>query len=52
MARLEAVGLGLPELPLVVVPHPIMTRSPEELKEIAEGLLPRVVEAALEGSAG
>jgi hypothetical protein len=48
MARLEAEGMGLPELPMVVAPHPLMTRTPAELKEIAAALLPLVVDAALE----
>jgi hypothetical protein len=48
MARLEAEGMGLPELPMVIVPHPLMTRTSAELKQIAEALLPAVVDAALE----
>lgn len=48
MARLEAEGMGLPELPMVIVPHPLMTRTSAELKHIAEALLPAVVDAALE----
>ncbi len=47
MAKLEAMGMGLPELPIVVTPHPLMTRTQAELRGMAEALLPRVVEAAL-----
>ena len=49
MARVESDGMGLPDLPMVVVPHPLMTRTPAELTQIAEALLPQVVDAALEG---
>jgi hypothetical protein len=48
MARVEAEGMGLPELPIVVVPHPLMTRTPAELKAIADSLLAAVVQAALQ----
>ncbi len=48
MARIEAQGMGLPELPIVVVPHPLMTRTQAELREIAEALLSEVVDAALQ----
>lgn len=47
MARVESEGMGLPELPMVVVPHPLMTRTLAELTGIAEELLPLVVDAAL-----
>lgn len=40
--------MGLSELPIVVVPHPLMTRTPAELKAIADSLLPAVVQAALQ----
>jgi hypothetical protein len=49
MARMEAMGLGLPELPVVVVPHPLMTRSEAELTKMAIALLPQVVAKALRG---
>lgn len=50
MAKVESMGMGLPELPIVVVPHPLMTRTPAELSEMAEALLPRIVDAALQRS--
>lgn len=35
LARAEAAGLGLPELPILVVPHPVAGRSRQSL--LAEG---------------
>ena len=50
MARVEAAGLGLPDLPLAIVPHPLLTRTREELKSIAALLVSDVAEAATNGA--
>ncbi len=35
----------MPDLPFVVVPHPVATRSDAELREIAIGLVPAMLRA-------
>ena len=45
LAQMEARSLGIENLPLVAVPHPMATRTAEEAIAIAEAL----VEAVLEG---
>ena len=37
--------LGLPGLPVVFLPHPMMTRTPEEIEEIADQVLGEIVES-------
>lgn len=39
LARAEAAAFGLPSLPILVVPHPVGTRSAEVLREWGEGLI-------------
>jgi hypothetical protein len=41
----EAEALNMPDLPFVVVPHPVATRTDAELREIAAGLVPAVLRA-------
>ena len=45
LAQAHTKGLGLPGLPIVVVPHPNATRTPEELDRVAA----QVVEQVLDG---
>jgi hypothetical protein len=47
-SRLEAEALGVPELPLVVLPHPVGQRSPEEIRDLTDAALASI-EAALKG---
>ena len=44
LASTEARGMGLGGLPLMVVPHPNATRTPEELDRLAAQVLDDVVE--------
>ena len=44
LASIEAKGLGLGGLPLMVVPHPNATRTPEELDRVAARVVDDVVE--------
>ena len=48
LGRREADYFDIPALPLVIVPHPFANRSDEEMRQIADGLVPQVV-AALTG---
>jgi hypothetical protein len=50
LATLRRAALGLPELPLVFVPHPMMTRTPAELEDIADQVLGEVVRALTGGA--
>lgn len=38
-------SLGLPEQPVVFLPHPMMTRTPGEIEEIADQALDEVVKS-------
>ena len=44
-ARLSAVSMGVPNLPLVVLPHPVADLTPEELGEMARKAYPHIVAA-------
>ena len=43
LARTTAKGLGMPDLPLVIVSHPIGGISSEEVKEKADNIFRQVV---------
>lgn len=45
MSRIEAAGLCMPDIPLYVVPHPIVGRDRDHLRQWAEELIP-TLEAA------
>jgi hypothetical protein len=44
MAKITAKGRGIPDLELVVVPHPLGTRPSEELDELGKVVAARVLE--------
>jgi hypothetical protein len=44
-AELRARGLGMPAFPIVVVAHPLASKKPEEVREMARRSLPEVVRA-------
>jgi hypothetical protein len=48
LVRLEAQALGVAELPIFTVPHPVATRTEEELRQLADGLLDKIVGAVME----
>ncbi len=52
MAELEMQGMGIPGTPIVTIPHPLVTRTPEELREVVKQVLPRIVDALFEGASG
>jgi hypothetical protein len=41
----EAASQGLPDLPIVVVPHPVATRSPEELELVGMSIADQIAKA-------
>ena len=43
LARTTATGLGMPDLPLVIVPHPIGGISAEEVMAKADGILDNLI---------
>ena len=43
LARATAKGLGMADLPLVIVPHPIGGISAEEVTAKADGILDKVI---------
>lgn len=56
LAQVRRSSLGLPELPLVFLPHPMMTKTPAEIEQLADQVLDEVVQrltgaAAAEGAA-
>jgi hypothetical protein len=49
MAELEMQGMGMPDTPVITIPHPLMTRTPEELREVVSQVLPQIIDALFEG---
>ena len=44
-ARLNAESMGVPWLPLIVLPHPVASLEAEELREMARLAYPLIVKA-------
>lgn len=44
VAKVNAKGRGIPDLDLIVVPHPLGTRAPDELAELGKEVAARVLE--------
>jgi hypothetical protein len=44
MAKITAKGRGVPDLELIVVPHPLGTRPPEEIAELAVDVAEQVLD--------
>jgi hypothetical protein len=42
MARMEFAAMGMPDAVVVVIPHPLMTRTAAELVQLARQALPGV----------
>lgn len=51
-ARAQAIQAGMPDLPILVVPHRIGWQTEAALEEMTEELLPRVVKSLLRGQQG
>ena len=48
LARATATGLGMPDLPLVILPHPVGGISAEEVIAKADGILDKVIARLVE----
>jgi hypothetical protein len=48
MAHIEAAGMGMPDLPVVTVPHPLADRTPEQVQAMAAGALHDVLDGLLQ----
>ena len=48
LARTTATGLGMPDLPLVILPHPVGGISAEEVIAKADGILDKVIARLVE----
>lgn len=44
LATMEASSFGAPGLPILVVPHPVASRSTETLRNWGQGLIEQAVE--------
>jgi hypothetical protein len=49
LARAEAQAMKMAGLPILVVPHPVGSRSPEELRAWGEGLVAGCIDALTTG---
>ena len=49
LGRAQAKALGLPALPIAVVPHPFGIRSRDEIRVIAEHCVDEIARLACEG---
>lgn len=47
-ARLYAVSMDVPRLPLIVLPHPVADLAPDDLSEMARLAYPLIVKALTE----
>jgi hypothetical protein len=47
MAHIEAAGMGMPDLPVVTVPHPLADRTADQVGEMAAGAIDTVVDGLL-----
>lgn len=45
LGRREAAAFAMPDLPYVLVPHPVAQRPAEELRRIADGIYAGVMQA-------
>lgn len=45
-------GMGIPGTPVVTIAHPLMTRTPQELRDMVAAALPAIVDALVEGVSG
>ena len=45
MGQREAAALGMPYLPIVVVPHPVADLKPEDVRALAAQVFPDIVYA-------
>lgn len=43
LAQVRRESLGLPALPIIYLPHPMMTRKPQEVEQFADEILPDVI---------
>jgi len=48
LGKLEASALGVPYLPIIVVPHPVADLKPEEVHALAERVFGEIVYALTE----
>jgi len=44
LATVRRASLGLPELPLIFLPHPMMTKTADEVGRLADAALAEVVQ--------
>ena len=44
LSNVRRSSLGLPELPLVFLPHPMMTKTAAEIEQLADQVLAEVVQ--------
>ena len=44
LGRTQATVLGVPELPLLMIPHPLGGLSYEKVRERADAAIPKIVE--------
>ncbi len=44
LATVRRASLGLPDLPLIFLPHPMMTKTPAEVEQLADGVVAEVVQ--------
>jgi hypothetical protein len=48
MAHIEAAGMGMPDLPVVTVAHPLADRTAEQVREMAAAALDSVLDGLLQ----
>lgn len=48
LGKLEATALGMPYLPIIVVPHPVADLKPEEVHALADRVFGEIVYALTE----
>jgi hypothetical protein len=51
LAKRRLAALHLPSMPVVLLPHPMMTKTPEDIEAIAEQVADEVARAYLQAPA-
>ena len=49
LGRAQAIALGIPELPIAVIPHPFGTRTRDEVRELARQCVTDIVKLVTAG---
>ena len=50
LAQVRRESLGLPDLPVLFLPHPMMTKTPAQIEQLADDVVAEVVQSLTGGA--